>query len=92
MRRSILILSVLAAIALLLGCNEEKTQQDRFTETERELRIRAEQELVEQRNAAEGWQGAAAVLALGCIVCLLVGVAAGSKAKHSAGKDHGHHR
>ena len=73
---------MLIAVAFITACKDEP-QPDL---TERERRIKAEQELDEQRMYKERWQLVAGLCATGCVIFLIVGSAAGSKAKRDAAR------
>ena len=57
-------------------------------EEEVHRRVQAEQKLMVQEHKADGWQGVAFILGIGCIGFLIIGAALGSKGRQHAEKEH----
>jgi hypothetical protein len=55
------------------------------SDSEREQRQKAEQQLQQEQQAKGNWEGLAFILGIGCVVTLTVGAAIGSRGRKHAG-------
>lgn len=67
---------ILALSLVLTSCRDEGHEQ-----TQQQQLQQAQAEVAQQTEKTGHWQGVAALLGVGCVVFLVIGAAAGSKAR-----------